>query len=866
MSDFPISCHACRRRKIKCNRTQPCDQCLRRGIRCDFPDKFRNVQYEPKEFGESSQPPSEVELLRKEKLAALHENFELSQTNQELRHKLQMANKQSNFNGDENLLDSSFAVTGETTETGLKYYGPQSLNFMIEALKNNRPENGNVARENPTPGPRGQRASIPGDDGAKSRRETIPTPETKKQLPWIVGPDIYSVENITVLKNLVKKFFTQKRYHMFISIDLVMLFIDEHPYIEKDNWEHDDDLLLLLIVLVMAIFRLTPLEFDALRIRPQVLENCKDANDAITNLTDALFVDYNKLRHNIMVESIVTVKAYILCSEWHYVQQKFEESWSMFFHTCAIAYAIGLHVMSKMRTTNDGIEKATFKLAEMTRSEDVANGNGVKVNENDSSNEDDSEYDIARFKTWFALRSFGSQLCSVLGRPNPISLHVNNSVLFTSSQTTIADLELDSRLMQVQLKMGLGETLGLANMMLIESFMVNFTMADVIRLDSRFEQEASSILWYLYNDQAYTVSDLTLNPQTKLPTTLDRMDILHDLIVLHINKSKLVEPFLNHFHNPEDDKYLFDSIRKSIDSFLFYTVDFVNGFFQQELGNYVKTSGEVYQKIRLGSMFRRKYPLLNSFLYQLMVVIFTLLNYKIKDFIQEDWTGFLEMVLDRLNGLLQLDNQTSNRLLQSVHMWSSNILFLFNKNIQYLKMILEKRSEWRSSSNNTNDLKLFLDLINNSVETDSLNFNVKDPFSYTNPDNAPIYFSSPSDDDIIPGAGQSSGEPIVLGQNLLLKTNEQSQAGPNNFSGSQVTGTQNPTWGNGPATIPQILNHFSHLEVPRQQPLPLDSQKDPLAYTSPGLRGSGASNSHIQYAPPNTYTSRASGYNGAVLK
>ena len=35
----PVSCESCRKKKLKCNREQPCSNCQTRGVACDFQDR-----------------------------------------------------------------------------------------------------------------------------------------------------------------------------------------------------------------------------------------------------------------------------------------------------------------------------------------------------------------------------------------------------------------------------------------------------------------------------------------------------------------------------------------------------------------------------------------------------------------------------------------------------------------------------------------------------------------------------------------------------------------------------------------------------------------------------------------------------------
>ena len=58
---LPISCVSCRRRKIKCNKKKPCDQCTKRQLICEFPPTFRNIKILEDEF--KSQPQDSKKLV-----------------------------------------------------------------------------------------------------------------------------------------------------------------------------------------------------------------------------------------------------------------------------------------------------------------------------------------------------------------------------------------------------------------------------------------------------------------------------------------------------------------------------------------------------------------------------------------------------------------------------------------------------------------------------------------------------------------------------------------------------------------------------------------------------------------------------------
>lgn len=774
MSEFPISCVLCRRKKIKCNKRKPCNQCVKKGTRCEFPEKFRNISISledgdellPKSTEENSSSSNfptgssgspfdlsklndEVELLRKEKLSVIHENFKLSQRNHELRSKLLAASRSENIDVPD---DHGIEIAGETTELGRKYYGPQLSNYMIEALRLKKEEQNNEESNEKKDG----QPTLPGRHNLRINSDDTETddPEinlSKKPLPWVVDESEGSDRNIEVLKKLVKLFFRIPYYRCFISEVKMIDFICLHYAIKDAEWENDDDLLLLHMILILTLLRITPQEYNEMGISSSPVESVLELHKRIARLIKkTLYKGFTRLRHNLLNESIVTVQGYILCTEWYFVDQRYEESWSMMFHCCAVAYSIGLHVMSTMRTTNDYPEEAPIKLAEMANAEDGKDANDtVGTRSNDSSDEDnDEDYDVPRIKVWFALKNLSGQLCSILGRPNPISIQVNLVVLFTSATSSVVKMELEKKSTQVQLKTGLSECLRLSNMMLIEAFMMNFTMEDVMRLDNRFLKEAELLQWFTsdeYQSKASNRHD-ELNEWSHIPVYVERHNAVADLITLYINRAKLLEPFINQFVEGTESKYLLDSICESIDMFLNYICDFILYFLTEESPKFLNQEGKVGSKLRLGKAFRVKYPFVNSFVYQGVIVIFTLLNYKAKEFVLGAHNPFLELVVNKLNALMQFDSKISGIIDQEVHLWSTNIVYLINKDIQHINMLLAKAEEYKEKAiENKKDVDIEFE----REMSDAFEINMKDPFWFTNPDNIPYYLSSPSDD----GAG-----------------------------------------------------------------------------------------------------------------
>ncbi|PIS57378.1 hypothetical protein CJI97_000414 [Candidozyma auris] len=846
MSEYPISCISCRRKKIKCNKKKPCNQCVKKGVICEFPSKFRNINiqnehdsnahsHEMSPMRSSSQSSSnstsevsrlheEVELLRKEKLAVLHENFKLSQKNSELRSKLQTLGRTQNAEHDD---EHGIEIAGETTELGEKYYGPSSSNYMIEALRSKKDQNEeSVSKSDSSSTPLNNEChpTKKKQDGSESDMDTDGhhgIAFAKKSLPWLIHQDGTHEKNLHVIKKLVGFFFEHSTYRSFISKPLLLEFVDNYDRITDKDWENDDDLLLLHMVLILAVSRLTPKSYNDLRLSDKPVDSIVALHKRCQCLVkNVLYRGFTKLRHNLLNESIMTVQAYILCTEWYFIDQRYEESWSMLFHCCAVAYAIGLHVMVNMRTTNDSLEEAPVKLAAMSGKEDSKDGsadNKVKVEDKDDglSQEDESGGDIPRFKVWFALKYMCGQLCSVLGRPNPISIQVNSVVLFTSNQESLQKIRLDSEKTQVQLKMGLSECLRLSNMMLIESFMMNFTIQDVMRLDARFKEECEKLKWFVSQEYQASHSSPTdsVDAACHMPLTVEREPAIVDLIILHINRAKLLEPFSNQFLGPEENRYLIEAMCESISRFLDYTVEFCKDFLSRVTPQFLNSEGRALSRTKLGKVFRMDHPFLNSFMYQGIIVIFTLLNYKAKEFVQGESDTFLKHVEQRLNDLLQLSSQLTEQLREDVRLWSTNILYLINKDLQHINTLLKKRKDHHQNNSEKNG-----DLNNEELDK-ILGFSFKDPF-WLNAENIPYYLSSPSDDEMGP---QVMGDPSYdrnmqsaqFGLDVMDQYNMQEQ--------QQYAPAWNQDTGNIPSQQMPHPDQFSQ-QVPQQQPMPQHQQ------------------------------------------
>lgn len=782
---FPISCISCRRKKIKCNKFKPCNQCKKRNIVCQFPSTFRNIEINQEESGSMSGSSSGgsggsgsdggeedlsqlINKLKSENNELLQANYRLTEKNKHLNKSLSKANVQQNYQeGD----GDSYKVSGETSELGKKFYGPQLSSFMIETLKNNS----NIYSHYPK--------NYLDKDNERLEKSLI-----KKELPRL-KPDISTKENSQLIYDLVVFFFTNYSsnfYKTFVSKVSIVKFLKGYEEMENNKWENDDDLLLLTMILLISIIRLTPVEFVKIFHIEQ-----QEYTTELNRLKQSLFVGFEKLRHNLINESILTIQSYILCTEYYFMEQKYEECWSRMFHTCSIAYSIGLHVTGKLRDNE-------FSLI----------NNSILSNDDkdDLSNKEDEKEDILKLRVWFGLRILSDKVCSILGRPNPISIQVNSLVLKYNKNYN--NINLNGRNTSILLKIGLSECIRLSNMMLIENFMIDFTMSDLLKLNSKFEVEIEMLETYFQELEMNekTIKDensvdnsvdrnsdkdnsdddtkeLSYDELNQLPLKIAKINIINDLTVFYINKAKLFEPFILKFNKNNNDAILIlKNLTNSIINFLKLIYKFLKTF-------EIKLIKKDINHLKIGKYFRINFPFLNSFIYQGIVIIFTLLNYKFKDFIglkyneKFDNLQFLNSLKTELTNLINVDSNFNDKI------WSINILYLINKNLEIIDLILKQNNDiyqyqffpqspsfgYNEFIYNDNILPqgnyilpvqqpqpqvppninqesqegMFdMDNFGNSVfnSNDLININLSDPFWITNPDNLPYYLSSPNEE------------------------------------------------------------------------------------------------------------------------
>ena len=249
---FPISCISCRRKKIKCNKVKPCNQCEKRQILCNFPSTFRNIRIDEEELEtyyasteikrerslnldlKGSRSPDlqssrkMLETLKTEIPSLADEHIKLKNKYQNLLTQFNMYCEANNCS--DKLLESfkendTMHINRETTELGAKYYGPLSSNYIIKKMDvdNKNDEKMDVDKNKRTGSPQQKPTSKDlarslAQSTSESNQNLIKKSLLKKPLPYLVGLDAiigprnlssanYEKLNFHVIYNLVFFFF-----------------------------------------------------------------------------------------------------------------------------------------------------------------------------------------------------------------------------------------------------------------------------------------------------------------------------------------------------------------------------------------------------------------------------------------------------------------------------------------------------------------------------------------------------------------------------------------------------------------------------------------------------------------------------------
>lgn len=756
MSELPISCIRCRRRKIKCNKRKPCNQCIKHNVPCQFPAKFRNISYDgskdavkiessTSESNEhsSSASPSDVSKLEDQVRRLQAENQYIRE---QYERKLQEhARERERDNEPEHLATGAFKISGETTEKGEKYYGPLLSNNMTEDFdkisNSNRKmkSTADLQHHSWTSDPF-KIAESENDSDTTSEEDLLRNSETFP-LPWVVGEKQSREQNLGALKALVRDFFTTKTYDYFISESKVLEFIDEYSENPDTAWECGDDLLLLHMLLILSLQRLSPTTYNEMILPP--VANFQYLWKTVKPVQKRLFRGFSRLRHNLLNESYVTVQAYILCTEWEFIEQRYEESWSMMFHCCSIAYALGLHVVT--RSSSLSFESLINSTSQ----------NGGEDGEEKSKDGYDDYYtdELPKLRVWFALRNLNSQMCSILGRPNPIMLQVNHVSLPMTSISNVEDARALNNLTNSQLKLGVSECIRLSNSNMIESFLKKITMEEVWTINGQFSEEIDKLSYYLSSQYENLINGVvkTIDSLTDMPTTITRKDVLIDLVVLHVNRVKLLEPFVDMLP-PNKDALNF--IMGSILLFYEHTCELVSEFVKSEIPRILQSDEAKEGEIRLDKVFVYRDPFFASFIYQGIVVTFILISLKAKDFIQENNGDFITQVEGQLHMLLGLHTSILKLVEENIHLWSRSNIFLMKKILEHIGIMKQAFNGQVNAPFNGFEYDPQI--------AEMLGTNLRDPFWVANPENSTNFLGIPEDLDDNAMSGNSNGTNLMM--------------------------------------------------------------------------------------------------------
>lgn len=555
--------------------------------------------------------------------------------------------------------------------------------------------------------------------GKKKKLPILPSYLLKYEDPDIstdsdTNRDVFRL-NFEVIMNLVYKFFERSPYYRtFISASHVFGFLKTYGNINDRDWDNDDDMMLIYMILSLSVQRLSSKDFVDLNLLPAGSVNtCTKYRKYLTR--NVLHKGFERLKHGLVKESLLSIQSYILCTEWYFLEQKYEECWTMMFHACSISYSIGLHIMGNYSLQEVKPGKQFKNLISATAEDsDVSDKKESSGSEEDDKGQDEG-LDVTRYRLWFALKYYVSLICSIFGRPNPISVQVG----MNGSNSGLGS-DIPNEKAHILFKVGVCESLRLSNLMLIENFMIDFTLPDLLDLSHKFDREIA-ILNRAYaslvngnsvdgvvpapsNDLDYLVID----DFTGKPLQLTRLELLADLIILHINNAKLYEPFISKFENMKGYDQIVKDQTESVSRFLLLLNTFIEGFLKHCVDEHFH-EGQIsgadsndeslnYGPVKFGKLFKSYFPFLNSFICQGVIVVFTLLHYKSKDFVANNDksvlnNSFLNLVESNLNSLINFEQRMSTKYITTSRMWSSNMVYLINRVLNLIKLLYEKQED-----------------------------------------------------------------------------------------------------------------------------------------------------------------------------
>ncbi|ODQ82150.1 hypothetical protein BABINDRAFT_165638 [Babjeviella inositovora NRRL Y-12698] len=362
-----ISCVECRRRKIKCNKLNPCNQCIKRDIMCDYPKKFRRIdidrldhmvmeegsgdagEYDSEDTGEYASSsgqktsPHSLQVMlsgpadRDERLVLLRKIKDLEKVIHSL---------------DQNSHD----VNDPTINCYQgKYYGPTSAISMLSDFASTLGPKAFIFEKNPNFRAGGRKLEVRNFDTPSKNNTSISS--LKKLIPNF---HFDKQENRQIIGRLVQRFF---------QFDCSIFFDQQHVMnlVTEQLIRTDEEFMVVLMILLTAINRGGS---DALE-DPCGADELREYEKFIPSLIS----DFNVLKKKSLL-SVSVIMAELLLFEFYFYTLRLEIAWATLFNIISSCYSLGLHIFT-----------------------------------------DDSR----RMSVWWAVNFYESLLCLMLGRPNPVS-------------------------------------------------------------------------------------------------------------------------------------------------------------------------------------------------------------------------------------------------------------------------------------------------------------------------------------------------------------------------------------------------------------------------------------------------------------
>ena len=304
------------------------------------------------------------------------------------------------------------------------YYGPNSTRYMMKSSMS-----------------RNEISEF--DDFVRVKRQI----KQKRTLPELVKPKINSAkarrvaakENMEAITGLIKKFFHLKVHYMnYISPKPILDLFDKYEEIKVWNRGDDDQLLLAIMIMIVSLRSIPPSDPLLTKYGLSYRQN-----------RESLYKQYKNLKRGIQLETTTSLRAYVLECEDLFFNGEIEKSWHLLFHLVGSAYSLGLHVY------DESIVKA-LKSAHCEKAGDIIIRN-------------------PKTSLWLIINFISATLCSVLGRPNPVTFNF---------QPLLKNYEI-----RLNYKIALADLVKKSTSVLIDSYKLPIDENTVLGIDEMFVNE-----------------------------------------------------------------------------------------------------------------------------------------------------------------------------------------------------------------------------------------------------------------------------------------------------------------------------------------------------------------------------------------